>query len=214
MDYRYKHPLYTANDSELALNALIEYAERNNKAEQIAVQGRFIREIPQTPRDITRNLILTSYGCNIITMANYLNMQDLFFSKYMPHWLKYFDALGIAAGVSFMKASDFVLKYVIQQCIHRNMEPLTPWNPSIFWNDYSYRDDKMRNLANPLNGFYRASIHIPNCDNYDFIIAMDKWHNVSIPRDKGRKYNLDIKILPTINPINMIEITRIIHRYL
>lgn len=214
MDYRYKHPIYTADDGELALNALVEYTENNNRAEQIALQGKFIREISQTPKDITKRMVLMQYGCNIITMANYLNMQDLFFSKYMPHWLKYLDEIGIKADCQFMKVSNFVLKYVIQQCTRGNMEPLAQWNPSIFWNDYSYRDDKMRNLANPLNGFYRASLNIPNCDNYDFIIAMDKWHNVNIQREKGHKYNLDIRILPTINPVNMLEITRIIHRYL
>lgn len=214
MDHTFKHPIYTENDSELAINALVEYVENNNRAEQIAVQGKFVHENPVIPKDISKKMVLMQYGCNFITIANYLNMQDLFFSKYMPHWLKYLSEVGIKAECHFMRPSNFVLRYVIQQCTLGNMEPLTYWNPSIFWVDYTYNDDKMRNLANPLNNFYRASIRIVDCDNYDFIKAMDKWHGIDIPRDKDRKYQLDIKVLPTVNPSNMIEVTKIMHRYL
>lgn len=215
LDYKYKHPLYTKDDGELALNALTEYIENNNRAEQVAVQGFFEEEPLVVPKEISQRMVVTQYGCNLITIANYLNMQDLFFTYYMPHWIKYLDNVGIQAKCQYCRLNSFILRYIIQQCTLGNMQPLTYWDPSIFWMDYSYGDDKMKNLANPLNNFYRASLQVLDCDNYDFIITLDKLYGkTNISRDKNTKYTIDINVLPANNPVKMIELTKVIHRYL
>lgn len=214
MDRRYRHPMYTSKDEELALDALVEYTQNNNKSEQIALQGKFIYEQPTIPKEIVKTMIGTQYGRNLITIANYLNTQDIFFSQYMPHWLSYLNALGINASCILMRPSSFTMKYIIKQVIAGNMDPLTQWNPDIFWTNYTYGSDTTKNLANPLNNFYRATLHIHQCDNFDFISALNEYHGVVIKGSLEKTYNLDINILPAPTPFNMVEITKLIHEYL
>lgn len=206
--------MYGQKDGELALDALTEYTENNNKPEQIALQGKFIYEQPFVPKDVLKSMIGTQYGCNLITIANYLNTQDIFFSQYMPHWLTYLNKLGIDASCILMRPSNFVMKYIIKQVMAGNMEPLKQWNPDIFWTDYSYGSDVNKNLANPLNNFYKATLHIHQCDNFDFIRALNEYHNVQFIGQPKKTYNLDINILPAPTPFNMVEITKLIHMHL
>lgn len=206
--------MYTSKDEDLALEALAEYTENNNKFEQLAIQGKFVYEQPPASRNILKLMIGTQYGRNLITMANYLNTQDIFFSQYMPHWLTYMDTLGINASCILMRPSSFVMRYIIKQVVDGNMEPLKQWNPDIFWTNYTYGSDTTKNLANPLNNFYKATLHIHQCDNFDFIRALNEYHGVEIKGQPRKSYNLDINILPAPTPLNMVEVTKIIHEYL
>lgn len=214
MDRRYRHPMYTQNDEELALDALVEYTQNNNKFEQLALQGKFVYEQPSFPKEIIKTMIGTQYGRNLITIANYLNTQDIFFSQYMPHWLSYLSTLGIDASCILMRPSSFTMKYIIKQVVSGNMEPLKQWNPDIFWMDYTYGSDVSKNLANPLNNFYKATLHIHQCDNFDFIRALNEYHGVVLKGEPKKTYNLDINILPAPTPFNMVELTKLIHEYL
>ena len=217
MDYTYKHPLYTDNDKELAMNALIEYLENNNVAEHSAISNEpFVYQIPIVPRDTTRQIIELQYGVNIISIANILNMQDLFFSKYMPHLSKYLYFAGIDHYFSYIRPSQLTATYIMYLFTHNKKDkPLKYWNPNIFWSNYAYsKTDTDSNLTNPLNNFYSASLVLIQIDNYDFIREVDAMYGIKDRNlERGVKYNVNINFLPALNPSYMIKITKLIHKY-
>lgn len=213
------HPLYTEDDKEVALNHLSEYVENNNEPEFHATNINnieFFKAPLIVPREQTESLLKLQYGNNLIEMANILRMQDLFFKDYMPHICKYLDILNIKHYCSFFRPSSFTGLYIIKMYTSgKKTIPLRYWNPEVEWIDLSYTNRVDDNLTNPINNFYSASLDLYNIDNDDFIDRIGKIYGMNIARNnKSKPSNLSLKMLPSLNPLTMIQVTEAIHKYL
>ena len=216
MDYKL-HPLYTEKDRAQALSSIVEYIENNNIPEHYAISNdTFVYQLSETPRAVTEQIIHMQYGVNMISIANALKMQDLFFSKYMPHLARYLEHLGIKHYFSYMRPSIIIPSYIMHLfTTGKRTKPFRYWDSSIEWIDYSYIDgDYERNITNPINNFYHASLNLFGIDNERFIKEIDKLYNIKRGQNIDKAKNLSLKLLPTFNPITMVKVTEAIHKYL
>ena len=216
MDYRYIYPLYTENDKDLALMALTQYIENNNRIEfEVTHDGEFTQVPSIVPREYIQNIILDNYGVNIITMANALAMQDLFFGKYMNHIIKYLDLLGVKHYITYMRPSILITEKSIDKLISSNINRNTYWNSNKVWTDMSYKNDTNYNIFNPLNIFYQVDLSFVKIDNKDFIdfLAKDSAFQGDINTKTEGPININIRILPTLIPTRMLRLIKAIHKY-
>lgn len=217
MDYRFKHPIYTNEDSDAAVEHLIEYIENNNIPEHNATSDHeFTHKKSEIPKEIMKQVIRKQYGVNLINIANILLMQDLFFREYMPHISRYLDLIGVKYYFSYMRPSNITSRYIIRMYLSGKMiNPLSYWNSDVLWDDYSYRSDNPNmNIMNPINNFYMANLVLYNISNDTFMDAFDKLYGKNTKSERGETNTICIKMLPSVNPSFMMQITKLIHKYL
>lgn len=219
MDYTFIHPLYTKGDEELAIAHITEYLQNNNRPEYDAININhepFTIAPPLIPKEQTESIALMQYGKNIISIANVLKMQDVFFKDYMPHICRYLDILNIDHYASYMRISQIIPTYMVHLFVSgKRTTPFKYWNPQVEWVDFSYTKDIEANLTNPINNFYSGGISIKNIYNDDFIKEIGNIYYTNLERvDKNQPSTLHLKLIPALNPIRMIKVTEAIHKYL
>lgn len=209
------------NDEGTIIRDLVDYVSCNNQPSEIATTGSYTRNILDSNMvDMLSSTIKLSYGVNLRTISDYLYTQDAFFSKYMPHWLAYFDALGIKANCVMLKTSDLSVQGIISS-FPKKERSLAQFNPFTKWTreDLEYGDQPDRNLINPLNIFYKVWVYIFYIDKYpDFCMAMGKLCDMDInikeKIDNGTPITVGINLLPSPSTEFMEHMTDLIHKYL
>jgi len=216
VDYRFKHPLYTDDDKDLAIAHLADYINNNNIPEHYATSdGPFEPSKSVTPIEFLRPVIERQYGVNITNIANILMMQDLFFEKYMPHLSRYLDLVGVKHYFSYIRPSSITSRYILRMYLSGKVPNIPQcWNSDVLWLDYSYKkNDYNANIHNPINNFYSASLILFDINNDAFRDALDKFYDKDTRDNRGKPCTIGIRILPSLDPSFMINITKLIHKY-
>lgn len=215
MDYRYIYPLYTESDYESARNYLADSLYKS--IESSAPEG----PIPNIEglRSVTKDMVTTMYGVNLIRIANFHAVQDIVVKKYINSMISYLGRCGInsrSIEIQYPKIIPNIIAYKSQQ---DDFEPLMHYNPRIEW-DLSYGTEVSKNLTNPLNSLSHYFLELNAISQYDFVKEIAPIYYGDVFNDKIKEWEKDrkllwltIKILPSDNLHNINILMRSIHKY-
>ena len=205
--------MYTDKDEEMALKAITDYMRGNNVPEHYAFTTEPFKpnDFP-VPEDVVSRDIRTAYGVNLITMANVLKVQDIFFTEYMKHISRYLYYLGIKCYFSSIRPSDYCTAFILSDLMHNksNFTDTGSWNPNVKWEDLKYTDNVKANRANPINAFYFTHITIMN-PNKDFVDSIKYMAGGLV--HEGKDNSVTIQLLPALNVDFLVEFTKQIHKF-
>ena len=121
------------------------------------------------------NLIKSSYGVNLLFMANTLYEQCDFFDRKKPHICHYLSDLGIEHEITYFRPTDVIpLKIQMKSLMDHQAnnkyirDPNKRWGPE----DVMYYDDIDKDAVNPMNIFYRVNILIRDNGNSEVIMKL------------------------------------------
>lgn len=210
MDYKYIHPVFTEDDKDIAIdflaNQLLEMITiYNEKTEVDKAQHLSKNFLKQLFMDIVKKL----YGVNVVTMANFSQVQKIFYDKYAAYIIKYLNLCGINAQiVNFCPTS--VSPYAISKYMqYHSNKPLSYFDPNDHWN-FQISNDIGVNLMNPLNIMDIVILRLRDIKEYmpDLIRALFKR---DATKDELEYNNLDLKILPNNDISELMDLVRILN---
>lgn len=213
-------PLYDDNDIEIATYSLMKYIGGRNLPEFNAtnINNEEFKDISYLPDEIIKQVIQFQYGKNIILMANYLQVQDYFFSKYVPHICRYLDILNIDYFFSYFRPSSIsaeLIMGILKGSINpENVESNETWDPNIDWSAPAHVVPIDPN--NPTNTFYTATLSINLKSNQKYKEFYNALRNSGILEtdDEDKTGYGIIRLLPMSTPNNLIIIRMMFHKYL
>lgn len=228
MDYRYIYPLYEKSDIDEARYFLADKMAKDVKKEKnsgigIIREGEFGPEqipLSNAPeeyiRTIFENIVSTAYGINIVLMANYIKVEDVFFEKYLPSILRYFYFCGVKAEFTTVykgSISAKLLTYRSQK--DENFIPLSLWNPMQEWKSMKYTNNCNINIMNPINTCAETILQIDGDIPYKFIeeLSARDIEGYFTKNNMGIYTHIDINVLPSKTYKSIINLTRLIHKY-
>lgn len=199
MNYKYIHPLYTEDDKQEAIDFLAKsmiddtsIAFTNSEFDEKNIQ----QQNKEFMMNMTRNLIKTMYGVNIIDMANFRQVQDVFYDKYSSYIINYLNMLGYKAELIMFNPASITPFAMIKEVYNRDSKPLERYNPNEKW-DFTVSDDIRKNIMNPVNGMDMVILHIKNVGVKMPLILKELYGKVD--KECLNYEDLAIKILPSKN---------------
>ena len=223
MNTKYKDcPLYDENDAESAMYSLMRYISGRNKPEFDAtnINHETYTDVSLLPDDITKQAINFQYGRNIVLMANYLQVQDYFFSKYMPHFCRYLDILNIDYFFSYFRPSSITAEMIMGilrgKFKPENIESAENWDPDMDWSNMMSPSRVVPiDPNNPTNTFYTVTLSIKGLKSKheEFYNVMQQSGILETNDEEKTGYAI-IKLLPMESPHNLVILRTLFHKYL
>lgn len=231
MDNRCIHPLFEKTDYNAALEYLTNrvedgIADIGFDMSSIFEEDGFIDEEKIGAFDILKNTVLKSilesaYGVNVVKMANYAIVEDIFIKKYYKSILSYMDTIGLDAYYVKIYPHSIIPALISNRSKSPNFKPMNLWDPNKEWNLMDMESTNIeKNILNPINHFYHISMIIKDVDNDDFINALYKNSPISLKnrikreRSKGNKINVCVKLLPFDSYDKIFDFVNILHKYM
>lgn len=215
MIYKYDgFPLYEEEDRDLAIDAIYDYLIGNNKPDQKFLYSESFDLMEMMDPSIVKESIIRSYGVNIHTMANFLSVQNAYFSKYMDSIIKYLKYCGQDAYITTIKPALITPFSIIKLFKSGKLNTVIPyWDPNTKWKNFEFTDNYAINIINPINIFYISDLVIKHADR-EFVEYLSRntglnnlLENRSFPSD------FSMRLLPSCNPCALIEVVKLIHNY-
>lgn len=217
MDYTYIHPTFTEDDRDYAIDFL---ADRMIDTANIAIYGGDREDgepnlIPaqhlgkEFLKSMTKGMVDRMYGVNVIAMANFAQVQDIFYSKYASYIIKYLSLCGVKAELAMFcpsSISPYALSKYIQE--HQN-QPLAHYNPNVHWT-FKVSKDVGINLMNPINGMDIVVLRLRGIRRYMPTLIRHLFLREATP-DELEYNDLDLKILPMKNMSELLDLVRILN---
>ncbi len=166
MNYKYLHPLYSEDDEQQAIDFLAKHAiddafimvDGDDSDQEIWQHQKNKDAIMSISRDIVKKM----YGVNVVDMANFRQVQDLFYKKYAPYILKYLNTLGYDAEIISFNPGVISSFAITKQMINDgNKTPLERFDPNVKW-DYTPTNNIRENIMNPILAMDVAVLRIKN----------------------------------------------------
>lgn len=222
MNTKYKDcPLYDENDAESAMYSLMRYISGRNKPEFDAtnINHETYTDVSLLPDDITKQAINFQYGRNIVLMANYLQVQDYFFSRFMPHISRYLDILKIDYSFSYFRPStisaEMIMGILRGKINQENVEFAETMDPNIDWSAPSHVVPI--DPVDPTNTFYTATLSIKIDSKYkefyETLKSSGIINSITLDQSTSTEYGI-IKLLPMHTPNNLVILRMLFHKYL
>ena len=203
MNTKYKDcPLYDENDAESAIYSLMRYISGRNRPEFDAtnINHETYTDVSLLPDDITKQAINFQYGKNIVLMANYLQVQDYFFSYFRPSSITAEMIMGILRG-----------KFKPE-----NIESVENWDPDMDWSNMMSPSRVVPiDPNNPTNTFYTVTLSIKGLKSKheEFYNVMQQSGILETNDEEKTGYAI-IKLLPMESPHNLVILRTLFHKYL
>ena len=222
MDTKFKDcPLYQNDEVESAKYSLMRYIGGRNKPEFDATNinhEEFI-DVAYLPDEVISQAIQYQYGMNIVLMANYLQVQDYFFSKFMPHFCRYLDIVKIDYFFSYFRPSSIsaeIIMGILRGKIKpdsiesvENLDPDTDWSNQIPPTHVVPIDPN-----SPLNTFYTATLSIKGLESkHEEFYKVLKFNGILETEDEEKTGYAIIKLLPMATPNNLVILRQLFHKY-
>ena len=217
MDYRYIHPMFTEDDEDMAVNFLVDRMIEN--ATVAVYNGEMEGDQPNIIsaqhlnkdflRQITRQTVKRLYGVNIVNMANYAQVQDIFYNKYAAYIIKYLDYCGIDASLAYFTPSSITPYAIKKYAINNPNKPLAYYRPNIHWK-FEVKHNIEGNIMNPLNGMDIVVLRLNGIKEYMPVLIKALFCRDALP-DELEYDRLDLKILPTNSISNILDLVRILN---
>lgn len=217
MDYTYIHPRFTEDDRDFAIDFLADrmidntniaiYGGENQDGEPNLIPAQHLSK--EFLKAMTRGMVDKMYGVNVIAMANFAQVQDIFYDKYASYIIKYLDLCGISSDLVMFCPSS-ISPYAMTKYIEgNNNRPLAHYNPTQHWN-FNVSNDVGVNLMNPLNGMDIVILRLKGIREYMYPLM--KAIYMREPTQDELEYNeLDLKILPMENISELLDLIRILN---
>ena len=217
MDYTYIHPMFTEDDEDMAIDYLASrmvntadiaiYNGENEDGQPNLISAQHLNK--DFLKEMTKQMIIRLYGVNIITMANYAQVQDIFYDKYSAYLIKYLNFCGIKASFAMFTPSS-ITPYAMSKYIAKNPnKPLAHYNPNRPWT-FNVTKDIGINLMNPLNGMDIVILRLQGIKEYMPILIKHMFQREPTP-DELEYDNLDLKILPSSTISDLLDLVRILN---
>ena len=185
--------------------------------------GEF-REFPadQVPTELLKplfkQLVTNAYGVNIVDMANYLCVENLFHEKYKDSILAYLHYVGIDANYVVYKPSMLVPFILAKRASESGFVPPMAFNPNRRWKSLAYGNDPLANLINPINSYEHVYLSINNIRNEGFarfIFNTNAQAKEYIAKtfNEGKAININLALLPNKSLDPIANIVSAIHKY-
>ena len=217
MDYTYIHPMFTEDDRDLAIDFLADrmidsasialYNGEDDRGDPNLLSAQHLSK--EFLKSLTTGMIEKMYGVNIITMANFAQVQDIFYDKYASYLIKYLNLCGIKAQIiNFCPSS--ISPYAMAKYIQDNPnKPLAHFNPKSRWSFEASQDPGI-NLMNPLNGMDIVILRLRDIKEHVPVLLRFLFQRDPTP-DELEYNNLDLKILPNNNISELMDLVRILN---
>ena len=218
MNYRYIYPLFEniKDDREEAHIFLIKKMLENQAEKILYNESEELEsyELDRVIHDHSRlGTIRTVYGVNIITMANYFKVEDIFFKDIRHRLLNYLTLNGHKAECVSIKASDIASKKIIHNMNTKiGYVPISKWPPSEKWLSLEYSSNKDANLLSPMNQCIHSYVCLKDFSNKEFIDSL-KMYNIDHIYD-NTKNELYVKALPASSYNPVLKLMNLVFQYL
>lgn len=217
MDYTYIHPMFTEDDRDSAIDFLADrmidttniaiYGGENQDGEPNLIPAQHLSK--EFVREMTRGMVDKMYGVNVITMANFAQVQDIFYDKYASYLIKYLNLCGIKAELAMFCPSS-ISPYALAKYVQQNQnKPLAHYNPNKHWT-FKVSDDIGVNLMNPLNGMDIVILRLRGIKEYMYSLIKAMYMREPTP-DELEYNDLDLKILPMASMSELLDLVRILN---
>lgn len=214
-------PLYDENDLEAATHALMCYIGGQNLPEFEAtnINHEEYTGASYLPEELIRQAIQMQYGRNIVFMANFLQVQDYFFSRFMPHISRYLDILKIDYSFSYFRPStisaEMIMGILRGKINPENVEFAETMDPNIDWSAPSHVVPI--DPVDPTNTFYTATLSIKIDSKYkefyETLKSSGIINSITLDQSTSTEYGI-IKLLPMHTPNNLVILRMLFHKYL
>ena len=217
MDYTYIHPIFTEDDRDSAIDFLADrmmsstniaiYGGDNQDGEPNLISAQHVNK--EFLKTMTKGMVDRMYGVNVVTMANFAQVQDIFYYKYAPYIIKYLNLCGIKAELAMFcpsSISPYALAKYVQE--HQSQQ-LAYYDPSKHWN-FKVSNDISVNLMNPLNGMDIVVLRLRGIRKYMYSLIKAIYMREPTP-DELEYNDLDLKILPMSNMSELLDLVRILN---
>lgn len=216
MDYRYIHPLYTNDDYESARDYLAD-----NVHHQIHFDGLGDNEPdPKLLKAISRNVVTSLFGVNLIRMANYSVVQQFVVDKYLNSIMNYFKYCGVDARLIEIQYPKFIPYALAHRAQQKDFKPLKQFDPNVEWGSLDYTNNVDLNLVNPLNSMSHYFLDINGITKYNFVKEIaplyfgNRVDEDILQWEKEKKtIFIKLKILPDDNLYRINKLVKSIHKY-
>lgn len=217
MDYTYIHPLFTEDDREMAIDFLSDNMIKNANVAICGIssednQASIVNA--QHPdkallKRMTKQIIERLYGVNVVKMANYAQVQEIFYDKYASYIIRYLSYCGINANLIYFTPSS-ISPYAIKKYIINNPnKPLGHYNPRNHWK-FEVKHTVEGNIMNPLNGMDIVILRLTGVKEYMPTLIKALFCRNPTP-DELEYDNLDLKILPSDSVSNILDLVRVLN---
>lgn len=203
--------LYNDSDIEEAIDFLSRiFIEKGSLFGQIKFDNIEIHEFYQ---NTIYNLIRMMYGKNVVTIANYMKVQEFVLNKVIEVINNYLYNSNIDFYIC-----DFVPYNLYNILIIRKMknillgtdEALNSWNPEEKWDLENDNISINKYLMNPINGIVHAYLFIKRIN----IKMINDFYKYDIPFNRTSEGYIIIKLLPYNNFNKILNIVDIIFKYI
>ena len=217
MDYTYIHPTFTEDDRDYAIEFLADrmidissiaiYSGEKEDGEPNLIPAQHLSK--EFLKSMTKGMVDRMYGVNAVTMANFAQVQDIFYDKYASYLIRYLNLCGIKAELAMFcpsSISPYALSKYIQE--HQN-QPLMHYDPNKHWT-FKVSNDVGVNLMNPINGMDIVVLRLRGIKKY--MPTLIKHLFLREATSDELEYNdLDLKILPMMNMSELLDLVRILN---
>lgn len=228
MDYRYIHPLFTETDIEDATEYMAKDMLNSGAVGAIGIDG-FPTDLESAIGNeklfmpVIKTVVGRMYGPNVINMANYTIVQNVYLNSYKESILRYLSDCHVKASCIEFTPSMVAGPILQKKGIQFADKIITQFHPEKEW-DLNYKNpvtdsNVAYNLCNPLNGYMQSIICMTSLTNRPFIEYVTKSYNMAYSKDfehavnNGYPVTMNIAILPSKTYSNIIRFVQAIHRY-
>lgn len=217
MDYTYIHPTFTEEDRDYAIDFLADrmidtaniaiYGGENQDGEPNLISAQHLGK--EFLRSMTKGMVDRMYGVNVVTMANFAQVQDIFYEKYASYLIKYLNLCGVKAELAMFCPSS-ISAYALSKYVQEHQDrPLAHYNPNKHWT-FEVSNDIEVNLMNPINGMDIVVLRLRGIKKYMPTLAKHLFLREATP-DELEYNDLDLKILPMMNMSELLDLVRILN---
>ncbi len=211
-------PLFNYNEIDEANEYLVKYLFDRN---QIQVMTDFINEVNMDEIEYVITQILKEtcknmFGVNSPQIANFIIVQNFVYGKLKNILLRYIEYTNLDGSIIDWFPSDYTSTVLSKRFMENGYKPLDRnWSPNEIW-DFQ-KDVPAKNLiTSPVNGFMHMTLILKNVENYEFLLALNRYGVLSSKEIKDNNYKFDeleIKLLPYNNFNKVLNIANAIFKY-
>lgn len=209
MNNRYIQPIFTKDDATPAAQYLINKIYDEVQIDPTSIpEGVDIRVIKYS---LAANIVQNVYGCNIINIANYNKVEEYFYSYYIDSIMDYLKYREIEFNITDFTPEDLTMNILSNVSKHHKFLPLSRWDASKYWDDFSYTNDVETNFTNPINEFNHVHLFIPvNDATRRFVMEATSADDTLVRQIKS----VMIQLLPTPSIRDLLIFMKVLHKYL
>lgn len=215
------HRIFDNSEYELALDYLsnslynsgtLSFAAADQGSMDILKNPNF----EQAAMGIVRHIVKELYGINIVQMANYMSVQEVFnniYSDSIERYIHYCHAGIVLCKLIQPSISFYINKLIVNNIARYGIMEEQKWDPSKIW-DFKHIEEsnKLKKLSNPLNGFDHTYLYFLNPSySSDAIRELDS-RNIGFINNPLERYYI-VQLLPDNNYNKILNTIEILHKY-